>query len=143
MKNKLVLGNVLIILLLVVLGCSFYNPLQSDSTNTASNNTNARATKESNKTLAEKAIDSTVGEEKIGIAECDELLDSISEQSKNQDDYVTKAGREFFLNRIRESIKKSFEENKNDPKEMAKNCKDLKKQLDKFRAEETEKNTEK
>jgi polyhydroxyalkanoate synthesis regulator phasin len=143
MKNKFILANVSLVLLLAVLGCSFYNPLQSES-NISSNNTNARASKESDKTLAEKAIDSTVGEEKIGIPECDELLDSISEQSKNQDDdYVAKAGREFFLNRIRESIRKSFEENKNDPKEAAKNCKDLKRQLDKFKAEEDGKNAEK
>jgi hypothetical protein len=101
MKNKFILANVSLVLLLAVLGCSFYNPLQSES-NISSNNTNARASKESDKTLAEKAIDSTVGEEKIGIPECDELLDSISEQSKNQDDdYVAKAGRERALRKTK------------------------------------------
>ncbi len=141
MKNKSVLLIASSVLLICVLGCSFYNPLQSSS-NSAANN-NPQTSNSEDKTLAEKAIDSTVGEDKIGVPECDELLDSISEQSKNQnDDYVTKATREFFLNRIRESIKKSIEENKNDKTEMAKNCKDYKKQLDKFKAEENKKEAE-
>lgn len=129
------------ILLISALGCSFYNPLRSDS-NAAPGNS-SQTSGSNDKTLAEKAIDSTVGEEKIGVPECDELLDAISEQSKSQDDnYVAKATREFFLNRIRESIKKSVEENKNDKTEMAKNCRDYRKQLDKFKNEDDKKKAE-
>ena len=127
MKNKAVSIAAFSLLLLSALGCSFYNPLAGSSNSAANDNRN----------LSEKAVDATVGEDAIGVPECDELLDSISESSKNQtDDYVSKATREFFLNRIRESVKKSIEENKSDKAAMAKNCRDYKKQLDKFKAEE-------
>lgn len=130
MKNKAVSIAAFSFLLLSVLGCSFYNPL-ADSSRSAAND---------NRNLSDKAVDATIGEEKIGVPECDELLNSISESSKNQnDDYVSKATREFFLNRIRESVKKSIEENKSDKVEMAKNCADYKKQLEKFKAEEENK----
>ena len=130
MKNKAVSIAAFSLLLLSALGCSFYNPLAGSSNSAANDNRN----------MSEKAVDATVGEDAIGVPECDELLDSISESSKNQnDDYVSKATREFFLNRIRESVKKSIEENKSDKVEMAKNCADYKKQLEKFKAEEESK----
>ncbi|MCY7377197.1 MAG: hypothetical protein LH472_14650 [Pyrinomonadaceae bacterium] len=142
MKNKFVLLIVAAILFVSVVGCSFYNPLAGSSD--APKNTESKQTPTEDKTLAEKAIDATVGGESTGVPECDELLDSISAQSKNQnDDYVSKATREFFLNRIRESVRKSIEENKSDKTEMAKNCLDYKKQLEKFKAEEDSKKAEK
>lgn len=62
-------------------------------------------------------------------------------QSESPDDnYVTKAARGYALKKIRESIKKSIEENKNDTVKMAKECKDAKVELDKFKAEEESKN---
>ena len=138
MKNKFGLTFGLAILLISILGCSFYNPLAGRSD--APPNKNSKQNSTEDKTLAEKAVDTTVGEDAIGVPECDELLDSISESSKNQsDDYVSKATREFFLNRIRESVKKSIEENKSDKVAMAKNCRDYKKQLNKFKAEEDSK----
>ena len=138
MKNKFGLTFGLAILLISILGCGFYNPLESRSD--APKNKDSKQNSPEDKTLAEKAVDTTVGEDAIGVPECDELLDSISESSKNQnDDYVSKATREFFLNRIRESVKKSIEENKSDKVAMAKNCRDYKKQLDKFKAEDDSK----
>lgn len=137
MKNIFALTFVFSILLISIVGCSYYNPLAGRSD--APNN-NSKTTQDGNKTLAEKTVDATVGEEAVGIPECDELLNSISEQSKSQnDDYVSKATREFFLNRIRESVKKSIEENKSDKKQMAKNCADYQKQLTKFKADEDNK----
>ena len=130
MKNKNVFLLTILILLTLILGCRFYNPL-SDSTN----NANSPTTKD--KDLSEKTVDQTTQEEKIGIPECDEVVDFFSEQAKSPDDnFVTKATREYFFNSIRESFKQSIEENKNDPQEMAKECKKLKAQLDKYKAEE-------
>lgn len=141
MKNKSVWLIVAAILFVSVIGCSFYNPLESRSD--APQNVNSKTSKTEDKTLAEKAVDTTVGEDAIGVPECDELLDSISAESKNQTDgYVAKATREFFLNRIRESVKKSIEENKSDRVELAKSCKDYQKQLTKFKAEEESKKSE-
>lgn len=138
MKNKFAFLVSLAILLISVLGCSFYNPLKSSSDSTQ--NGNRQNPKSEDKTLGDKTIDTTVGEEKIGVPECDELMDKIAEQSKSgDDDYVSKATRQFFLNRIRESIRKSVEENKSDKTQLAKNCLDYQNQLEKFKKEEEDK----
>ena len=137
MKNKFGLGFSISILFISILGCSSYNPLAGRSD--APNN-NSKQAKSEDKSLTDTAIESTVGGTTTGIAECDKLLNSLSEQSKNQnDDYVSKATREFFLNRIRDSVKKSLEENKNDKVEAAKNCAVFQRQLTKFKAEENTK----
>lgn len=133
MKNKNAFLMTILILLALVLGCSFYNPL-SDS----ANNANSPTTNDKDK--SNKAIDETAQEEKIGIPECDELLDFLADQTKSEDDnFVTKGFREYYLNTIREGLKKSIEENKNDPTKMAKECKKLKAQLDKYKAQEESK----
>ena len=138
MKNKFSLALVFSVLLISVFGCSYYNPLAGNSA--APQNTASKTSNANNPSLTDQTIESTVGGTTTGVAECDELLEMISESSKNQnDDYVSKATREFFLNRIRDSVKKSIEENKSDKKEMAKNCADYKKQLEKFKAEENDK----
>lgn len=126
MKNKFVLTVSLTVLFISVIGCSFYNPLES-STNTAPDN----------RTFSDKAIESTVGNQKIGVPECDEIIDFFADQARNpDDDFVTKAAREFAINKIRESFKQSLEENKNDKTAMAKDCREFQTQLNKFKAEE-------
>ncbi len=64
--NKMKNGNIsitaVLILAAAVLGCSFYNPLQSGSNNAPANN--SQTSNSNDKTIAEKAVDSTVGEEK-------------------------------------------------------------------------------
>ncbi len=130
MKNKFVFAVSTAVLFISVLGCSFYNPLESSS-NSAVND---------NRTLSDKAIDSTIGEGKIGVPECDEVLDFFADQAKSpDDDFVTKAAREYALNTIRESFKQSIEEHKGDKSAMAKECRKFKTQLDKFKAEENSK----
>ena len=127
MKNKSILLISFTILLVSVLGCSFYNPLESSSGNSA----------DGNKTLSNKAIDSTVGNEKIGIPECDEIIDFFAKQSESPDeDFVTKAARQYALNKIRESFKQTIEENKGDTAKTAKECREFKTELDKFKTEE-------
>jgi len=124
MNNNLSTIAAFLILLILVLGCSFYNPLAGSSNSGSSQN----------KDLSERAIDSTIGEEKIGIPECDEIIDFFADQSKSEDeDFVTKAARGYAMNKIRESLKKSLEENKADTAKMAKECRDFKKQLDKYK----------
>jgi len=134
MKNKFVMTISLTVLLISVLSCSFYNPLES-STNSSPND---------NRTLSDKAIESTVGGEKIGVPECDAIIDLFADQSKSpDDDFVTKAAREYALNKVREGFKQSIEENKGNKAEMAKDCREFKTQLDKFKAEEDNKKSEK
>lgn len=127
MNNKIVFPFAFSLLLLSVFGCSYYNPLAGGSDSAANDN----------RTLSDKAIESTVGETKIGVPECDEIMDFFNAQSKSEnDDFVTKAAREYAFNTIRESFKQSIEENKGDKESMAKECRKFKVQLDKYKAED-------
>lgn len=144
MKNKSMFTLVSVLLLVSVLGCSWWNPLASkpetNKSNTATKDTKSPTPQPSEKPLDEKAIDTVVGDEKIGVPECDEVLEAIVSQSENPDaGYLEKAARQVILNKIRDEIKKSIEENKNDKVQLAKDCKELKTQIDKFKAEEEQK----
>lgn len=130
MKNRNALLMTILILSALILGCSFYNPMSD-----LGNNSNSPTTKD--KDLSNKTADKTLEEGKIGIPECDELLDFLAEQTKTRDDnFLTKGVRDYYLDTIRESLKKSIEENKNDPNKLAKECKKLKVRIDKYKAEE-------
>lgn len=132
MKETFVTAISSTILLLCVLGCSLMDRAQKSVT--GSENTN------SNKTITDKGVDTTVGEEKIGVPECDEVVDMLTAEMNNPDDnFVVKAGKAMVLNKIKQSIKESVEKNKNDTVEMAKNCKEFKRELDKYKAEEEKK----
>lgn len=130
MKNKFGLLSVIFLLSILALGCSFYNPLSDSSTNS-----NVAVVKD--KSFSDKTIDAAVGDEKIGVPECDEVVDFFAEQAQSQDDnYLTKATRQYVFNKIREQFKQSIAENKGDTAKLAKECKEYKAQLDKFKAEE-------
>ena len=128
MKNTVSTLIIASILLTASLGCGFVNRGQKDTKDPH------------DKSLTDKGIDIATGNERIGVQECDDLMDSIAEQSRSEDDnYVTKAVKGYVLNKIRESVKKSIEENKNDKVAMAKECKDFRVQLEKQLEEEKEK----
>ncbi len=129
MKNRVSGSVALFILLTVGLGCGLVERIQKTATGPESSN--------SNKTLTDKAVDTTVGEAKIGVPECDEVMDLLAAEANDPDDnFVTKAVKATFLNRIRDSIRASVEENKNDKEELAKTCREFKSQLQKFKAEQ-------
>ena len=120
------------LLVVAVLGCSAINPFSDKGKNT------------SNKSLTDKAVDTAIGEEKTGVPECDEVLNLLAAEADNPDDnFVTKAIKATFLNKIKQSIKESVEKNKNDKTELAKNCREFKTQLEKYKADETKKKAEK
>jgi hypothetical protein len=131
MKNRVSGSIALFILLMVGLGCGIVDRIQNSPTSSGAAN--------SNKTLTDKVVDKTVGEAKIGVSECDEVLDLLAAEANNPDDnFVTKAVKATFLNRIRDSIRTSVEENKNDKEELAKNCREFKTQLQKYKTEESQ-----
>lgn len=124
MKNTIFASFTVALLLVVGLGCSSINPLAEKTT---SNNS---TTANSNKSLTDKAVDTAVGEQKIGIPECDEVMDLLSAEMNNPDDgYIVKAGKALVANQIRDSIKKSIEENKGDKVAIAKKCTEAKTEL--------------
>lgn len=129
MKNAVTTIIIGIVILATGLGCSLAGRGAQKDTRDAHD-----------KTLTDKGIEIATGNERIGVKECDDLMDSIAEQSRSEDDnYVTKAMKGYILNKIRESVKKSIEENKNDKVAMAKECKDFRVQLEKQLEEEKEK----
>ena len=91
----------------------------------------------SNKTLTDKAVDTAVGNSKIGVPECDEVMQLIDAELNNPDDgVVAKAIKATVLNRIKDGIRENVEQNKTDKAEMAKTCQEFKTQFEKYKAEE-------
>lgn len=132
MKNKTALILALSLMLAAVLGCSSINPLADKKP--AANQPGA------NKSLTDKAVDTAVGEQKIGVPECDEVIDLLTSYANNPDDgFVVKAGKALVVNKIKESIKKAVEDNKTDKAEMAKTCKEAKVEFEKYKSEEDKK----
>lgn len=132
MKNKTALILALSLMLAAVLGCSSINPLADKKP--AANQPG------SNKSLTDKAVDTAVGEQKIGVPECDEVIDLLTSYANNPDDgFVVKAGKALVVNKIKESIKKAVEDNKTDKAEMAKTCKEAKVEFEKYKSEEDKK----
>ncbi|HEX8638486.1 MAG TPA: hypothetical protein VF692_10510 [Pyrinomonadaceae bacterium] len=133
MKNKIICPAILAIFLTIGLGCGISERAEKAISGTNETNSNAPV----NKTLTDQAIDTAVGDEKIGVQECDDLLEDLAALVQKPDDnYVSKATRQYFLSKIRENIKKSIEQNKNDKTRMANECKEYHGQLDKFKNQE-------
>jgi len=124
-KQNTVSFLALALLLAVGLGCGFIDQ--------ATGPANANA----NKTLTDKAVDTAVGQEKIGIPECDEAMDLLTAQANNPDDnFVVKAAKGVVVNKIKETIRRSLDENKTDPVQMAKDCMQAKAEFEKYKAEQ-------
>ena len=121
MKSTVTLTLATVILAFAVLGCGF-NPFGGKTqSNTASN-----------KSLTDQGVDTVIGEEKIGVPECDEVMNMLTAEMNNPDyNFVVNAGKGLVLNRIKQGIEK----NKKDKVELAKTCKEFRKELDKAKAE--------
>ena len=118
------------IVLPVLLGCGLADRVEKAVSNEPATNS-SRANVNSNKTITDKAVDSTIGEKKIGIPECDEAMDVLEAQANNPDDnFVAKAVKKTMLNTFREQLKKNLEDNKTDKKEVAKFCIEFKKNME-------------
>lgn len=142
MKNKF---NFLIVIAIMVfvIGCSCGKFVEFGSKDTSSNRPPTGPGAEppnssSNKSLTDKATDVVTTGEKIGVAECDELMDYFRAKIENEEtDFVTKAVLKTLESQFRENLKKSLEDNKTDKVETAKFCKEFKKNLDDQEAKKT------
>lgn len=131
MRNKYTLIFVVVILLASGLGCGGLNPFsgsKEDQSRPSNSRTNGGGSDES------------AGIEKVGIPECDEVIDMLTKEMESPDDgYISRAIKQTVYNSIRESLKKSIEEGKNDPKELAKKCSEFKENLIREKAKQDEK----
>lgn len=120
MKNKTIKIIVIFTFLLGSFGCSYIDRYTNSSSN-------------SNKTIAEKGVDDVSGEKKIGVKECDDLLNQIEQDNKKQDDnFISEAARRVFTNEIRDKVRQNIEQNKKDPAKQAQECKQYQEQYDKY-----------
>lgn len=132
MVNKVLL---LAIVLFVGFGCGMIDRAKRAATEGGSNSTTVDVN--ANKTLTDKAVDTAVGEKKIGIAECDEAMDILSAEANDPDDnFVTKAVKKTALNTFRDHVKKSLEESNTNKKEVAKFCREFRDNLEDSKNEE-------
>ncbi len=141
MKNKFTLLIVLAILLSFALGCSMLNPFSGskERAKTERSNSNSGGTT----TDGSETTPDTSDVKKIGIPECDEVVDMLTKEMNDPDDnYISRAIKETVYNSIRESLRKSLEEGKNDPKALARKCTDLKENLIKEKAKQDTKKPE-
>jgi hypothetical protein len=135
MKNKFNLITVAFFAIFVGLGCSSINPLAEKPVTGGS--PSAGAPSASNKSLEDRAIGTAVGEETIGIPECDAAFEKLALELNNPNDgYIAKATKAVVLNKIKESIRTSIEQNKGDKAKLAKDCTMYAEQIEKFKAEE-------
>jgi hypothetical protein len=126
MKNMTMFPIALSLILFAVLGCGSLNPLSDRGTSTGSSTPSN-----------EPGTGQVLGDDRIGVPECDELFDELTKAANSPDDnWVVKATKAYFFDSLRESIRKSIEQNKNDRDSMAKECTKYKAQLDKYLAEE-------
>jgi hypothetical protein len=115
MKIKII---TIFIIAFAVSGCTYINEF-----------TNAN----SNKSTVEKGVDSVQGEKKIGVKECDDLLDELEQSNKKEgESFVSEAARRVFVNELRDKIRRSIEENKKDPAKQAQECKQYQEQYDRW-----------
>lgn len=142
MKNTF--NFLLVVAIMVfVIGCSCGKTWDFGSSEPKSNTPTKTGEKQagnSDKSLEDKAIDTVVGDESTGIPECDEMLEFFAKEAKNpDDDYITKATKQFVFNKIKETFKEDFEKNKDNKPQMAKNCKQYLDQLKNYKSQDTEK----
>ena len=119
MKNffTIIFGGML---LAATLGCGVISRLQDESAGSSN----------SNKTIGDKAVDVAVGETKIGIKECDDVVDILNEQINDPDEsFVTKALKRTILNQFRERLKQSLDNNNSDKQKVAEFCREFRKNL--------------
>lgn len=108
------------VLLTATVGCGLVSRIQEETTGPSN----------SNKTLGDKAVDVAVGDTKIGIKECDDVVDILNQQINDPDEsFVAKAVKRTVLNQFREQLKQSLEQNQTDKKQVAQFCAEFKKNL--------------
>ena len=73
--------------------------------------------------VANQSTDPAVDIQKTGVAECDEVVDMVTAFADNPDDnFAVRYGKSLIVDQIKDSIKKSVEENGRDKIQLAKDC---------------------
>lgn len=134
MKNTTAILFAVTAVLFAGLGCGSINPFGGEKpSNTASNAAG-------DKTLTDTAVETAVGESKIGVPECDEVADILTAFANDPNDsWMMKAGKSLIANKFKDALKASIEENQTDKAQLAKDCAELKTELVKAMEEQKKK----
>lgn len=132
MKNAFTSSIAVALILMVGIGCGLPGRAQRSATEkqdgTAAND---------NKSLADKGLDIAMGDKKIGIPECDEVVDLLNREIENpDDDFVTKAVKKTALNKFKEKFKESIDNNNSNKADMASTCREFKQNLEMYKAQD-------
>lgn len=118
-------------------GCGLIEKVQK--TATGDGGSDAPSTS-SNKSITDRTIEQVADGETTGVKECDEVIAIFADQAKSEDDnWATKATRDYIIGQMKKSFRESIEQNKDDKAKMAKQCSDYKVQLEKQLKAEQEK----
>lgn len=126
MRNMASLVLTLLVIVAAGLGCALVGHAEKTDTRE----------QPANKTLKDRGVDIVVGDKKIGIKECDDVVDFFDREIDNpNDDFVTKAAKKTVLDQFKEQFRQAVEENKTDKVQLARVCKDFRDNLEKYKAE--------
>ncbi|MFN2411557.1 MAG: hypothetical protein ABR535_00665 [Pyrinomonadaceae bacterium] len=115
----------LAVLVAVGLGCGWVDRVRQAATEETNSSANS-----GNKTITQPAVETAVGETKIGIPECDEALNHLVDRANNPDDnFIVRAAKKTAATQFRDQVKKMIEDKGTDKKEAAKYCRDFRDSL--------------
>lgn len=127
-------------ILLIGFGCSIADRVREAT----GGESNTAANINANKTMTDKAVDTAIGEQNVGIPECDEALNILEAQANNPDDnFLVKAGKKTALKAFRDQLRKSLEQSNTNKVDVARYCKDFRDNLDQSLQEQENSNTAK
>gem|GEM_PF-656856 len=120
MKNLLVNVLTLTVLLLATLGCGLIDQAKQAISGAENSNT----------TVADQAVNAAVGEQRVGVAECDEVIELLIAQTQNPDDnFAVKAIKQSAVNRFRDEVKRRLEQSQTDKTQVVNFCREFRKNL--------------
>ena len=140
MKNKVNLIFAVSTIFLFILGCGIGKTIKKSIGVEQVNSNSATSTSPIEEDNSPKNTDiaaTTSDAEKIGIPECDEVFEMLTEQMKPKEDesYITKATRQTILNSFRDSFKENIK-NEKDKQKLTESCQKYLEQLKIYKTKE-------
>ena len=80
--------------------------------------------------LEDEAVNVAVGDMKVGIQDCDEVIETLAENVNNPDDgIIVKGAKRVALNQFREEVRRRLDESQADRQAVADFCREFGKNL--------------
>ena len=80
--------------------------------------------------LEDEAVNVAVGDMKVGIQECDQVIETLAGNLNNPDDgVIVKGAKRVALNQFREEVRRRIDQSQSDPQAVAEFCREFGKNL--------------